>query len=303
MSKEENFRKNHVKCIDKYLPGEHWVSDKDLIKQKKLNPNISKKDLNKVRAFGYVNNQWEKGTILKVKFNGGLQSNIDFVINTINTDVAPLINDSITFLWNSNDNPQIRIGFEDDGNWSYIGKQLLNVPSNENTMNLWSVYSDVIIHEFLHTLGLLHEHQNPRGEPIPFDEQAVIDYYAQFGWDEAQTRTNVLNKYSLETTIGTNYDSLSIMHYYFPASLLTDPSFAVGDNTVLSEIDKQWLKDTYGQKCTDVIEPIDCSTGIQYIERNTDVCYDKYSSLRSLAIFGYIFIISLVVVLKVFRFF
>jgi len=68
-------------------------------------------------------------------------------------------------------NAQIRISFDStDGNWSRIGTDALKVVSPEPTMNL-AVVDDtgpandidtgVILHEFGHVLGLLHEFQSP----------------------------------------------------------------------------------------------------------------------------------------------
>lgn len=72
------------------------------------------------------------------------------------------------------ENPQIRIRFDTkDGSWSYVGKEVEDIPKAEATMNLaWVTSSEklddqesgVILHEFGHTLGLMHEHQSPLRE-------------------------------------------------------------------------------------------------------------------------------------------
>jgi hypothetical protein len=58
-----------------------------------------------------------------------------------------------------------RIGFmQDDGSWSYLGRDILRQPKNERTMNFgWDIAADpdTCRHEIGHTLGLPHEHQNP----------------------------------------------------------------------------------------------------------------------------------------------
>lgn len=76
-------------------------------------------------------------------------------------------------------------------------------------------YSRVVIHEFGHVLGCIHEHQSPVSS-ICWNEQAVIDYFRNTqGWDEPTTRFNVLEK---ESPIGTNFsafDRNSIMLYFF----------------------------------------------------------------------------------------
>ena len=75
---------------------------------------------------------------------------------------------------------QIRISFKYTGSWSTIGIDALDVPANQPTMNYgWltadtedAEYSRVVIHEFGHTLGLIHEHQHPEGG-IPYDLEKV----------------------------------------------------------------------------------------------------------------------------------
>ncbi|TEB34989.1 zincin [Coprinellus micaceus] len=87
----------------------------------------------------------------------------------------------------------IRVAFHPrDGSWSYVGKGALSRPRSEPTLNLGWVYSKpgitddeqgVILHEFGHAIGYLHEHQSPRrGEKLTLNEAGKIlarfDVYA-----------------------------------------------------------------------------------------------------------------------------
>lgn len=80
---------------------------------------------------------------------------------------------------------EIRIGFmRGDGAWSYVGRDILNYPKAERTMNFgWDLTRraseiDTAIHEIGHTLGFPHEHQNPLAG-IVWDEEAVYRSLAQ----------------------------------------------------------------------------------------------------------------------------
>ena len=65
----------------------------------------------------------------------------------------------------------LRITFDpSSGSWCYVAEELKNVPANQPTTNLgWIDPSSittsddigVILHEFGHALGFLHEHQSP----------------------------------------------------------------------------------------------------------------------------------------------
>jgi hypothetical protein len=73
---------------------------------------------------------------------------------------------------------EIRITFADDGSWSYVGTDCLDIGAAEATMNFgWDVtppYGKVTVrHEIGHALGFSHEHQNPFAG-IEWNEGAVI---------------------------------------------------------------------------------------------------------------------------------
>jgi hypothetical protein len=109
-----------------------------------------------------------------------------------------------------------------------------------------SEYERVVLHEFGHALGLLHEHQNPAGS-IPWNVEAVYSYYRETqGWDQQKTYNNVIRKYNEEETNHTRYDSRSIMEYPIPEELTLN-GFHVGWNRNLSETDKLFIRSQYGE--------------------------------------------------------
>lgn len=156
----------------------------------------------------------------------------------------------------SRDEAEVRIGFmRDDGAWSYIGREILNVGSGERTMNFgWDLTQhpreiDTAIHEIGHTLGFPHEHQNPNAG-IVWNEEAVYTSLGQppNSWPRDVTFHNIIRKISPDIVQGSNWDPNSIMHYPFEAGLIKEPSqYRNGLQPAggLSERDKTWAKTFY----------------------------------------------------------
>jgi hypothetical protein len=77
----------------------------------------------------------------------------------------------------------------------------------------------VVLHEFGHTLGLIHEHPQP-GSALDWNEVEAIDYFARtYAWSEQDVRMWVFGRYELADVSEGRYDSLSIMHYPLPGAL------------------------------------------------------------------------------------
>jgi serralysin len=149
-------------------------------------------------------------------------------------------------------NALIKIGFKKGDSWSWIGRDVFNNPFGHRTMNFgWfdnntpeDEFSRVVIHEFGHALGFIHEHQAANAN-IKWDVEKVYAFFEQNdGWSRADVDHNIFNKYSQTSTNGTVYDKTSIMHYFFPQGLTTDnTSFSF--NTALSPLDKQFAREIY----------------------------------------------------------
>ena len=163
-----------------------------------------------------------------------------------------------------NPNADLRISFRNSGSWSYLGTDNLVIDKPNATMNYgWLTptsqdreYSRVVLHEFGHALGAIHEHQNPVAG-IPWDEEEVYRYYqATNGWDRQRTYHNVLRRYEADKTNHSSYDPASIMQYSVP-NALTVGDFEIGWNTVLSDTDKDFMAAMYPGKdpAEGVLEP------------------------------------------------
>lgn len=147
-------------------------------------------------------------------------------------------NANVVFKMASSGMAQVRITRERGGGYaSYLGTDILQIPTNQPTMWLDSFtmstpeseYLRVVRHEAGHTLGAAHEHL--RAALIAkLDVQKTIAYFRRtYGWSEAETRSNVLTPVEERAVIGSPYaDETSIMAYSLPASITKDGRPIVG---------------------------------------------------------------------------
>jgi hypothetical protein len=175
---------------------------------------------------------------------------------------------NVDFVFVESGTAEIRVSFntEKGASWSLIGKTSENwsiikngnstqtVSGNSGTsMNYgWfdaktseSEFRRVILHEFGHALGLLHEHQNAN-RTFEWNKPVVLNYYVnQLGWSPKQVEDNIFQRYGEGTTYSNRaYDNLSIMHYPIDASF-TKNRVAVGWNTNISAGDKSLIAEMY----------------------------------------------------------
>jgi hypothetical protein len=100
------------------------------------------------------------------------------------------------------------------------------------------------MHEFSHALGMLHEHQNPRGG-IQWNKPLVYEWAQQTqGWDHETTDTNILDSYSENQITGSIFDPMSVMLYFFPPELTLNNQ-GTSQNFRYSDTDKAWLNAQY----------------------------------------------------------
>jgi serralysin len=149
---------------------------------------------------------------------------------------------------------KVRVGFaKDNTSWSWVGRDVLTNTFNQKTVNFgWfdnttseTEFRRVILHEFGHVLGFVHEHQSPNAN-IPWDKEKVYALFAlpPDSWDRAKVDANVFAKYSQNSTNSSTYDPSSIMHYFFSADLTTN-GMSLPGNTNFSSIDKEFSKFVY----------------------------------------------------------
>jgi len=195
--------------------------------------------------------KWEPGELITIRFLGGtptLQAKVkkfaaewqehgrlDFSF----VDAAP---------------SDIRIAFMPGaGSWSFLGRQCRDIPEPQPTMNFgWLEDSTddaevrrVVLHEFGHALGLIHEHQNPK-KPIQWNVAAVVDDLSKApnNWDRPTIENNMFKLYAEKEVAATEVDVESIMMYPIPQAWLIEGQPA-GFNTVLSQQDKDFIAAAY----------------------------------------------------------
>lgn len=245
---------------------------------------IEDESFSKLKASFLTSLLWDTKTktTLSIAFVDGTEQEKKWVESVVMKHIAPVC-DKFTFLWNVPINDaDIRISFKGTAAYSLIGKlSVQNVPNENHSMLLGWLDSDfessdkvqkemrgtgaVILHEFGHALGMIHEHQVP-GAPFQWNKQNIMNTLKKNGinWDENMAETQILARYgsAKECASTTNlnakaiycsqvngsvYDPTSIMHYFYPKEWVqpgpNTPSFT--RNTQLSRLDKIWLSKHY----------------------------------------------------------
>lgn len=195
---------------------------------------------------------WKPGRVLRVRFLGGnpeLQKKV--------ADVAQQWTQFANIHFEFGDDPEaeIRVAFlQGKGSWSYMGTDALSIPATEPTMNFgWLTISSsddeisrVVLHEFGHALGAIHEHQHPEAG-FEWNRQAVLDYYMgpPNNWPQAEVQFNVLDRYSTDVTQFSTFDTKSIMLYPVPKRFTLGGFEVPWSNTVLSDTDKEFITTVY----------------------------------------------------------
>lgn len=150
---------------------------------------------------------------------------------------------------------ELRIAFQrNDGHWSYIGRDVLDQGVDVATMNLDPTAGnfdwETAAHELGHSMGLPHEHQNPKAG-IVWNEEAVYAALAlpPNSWSRETTFHNIIRKIDADTVQGSNWDKDSVMHYPFEVGLIESPTEyrtrALQPAGGLSARDREWIRAFY----------------------------------------------------------
>lgn len=197
---------------------------------------------------------WQRGERITIRFLEGPQALQDRVKAVAREWTKPGM--AQLHLDFRKDGPtDIRIAFQQgNGSWSYLGRACQDISEPEPTMNYGWLTADspedelrrVVLHEFGHALGLIHEHQNPEGG-IKWNRAAVINDLSgpPNNWDEATIENNMFKAYRKSEVVATLVDDDSIMIYPIPKAWTLD-GFSADLNTDLSDRDRQLIRKVYG---------------------------------------------------------
>lgn len=258
-------------CVEKILP--HQQHEYNSLKEK----SNSHEHHQRLRAAFITKKLWPKGatvyiafietgnqiprtplsTIQGIRNNDGKAIKIDPMQETIDSmsvqdgvrkivreRIQPIVGLKLIFTDNIA-KANIRVGFDPDGGaWSLIGTDCLQ-SKDKSTLNLGWFDVATTMHEFGHAMGMIHEHQNPDGNKIKWNDAKVYQWAeATQGWDRQTTETNIINRYAIDQINGSKFDPMSIMLYFFSDNL-TINNQGTHQNLRLSGYDVEYLNKMY----------------------------------------------------------
>jgi hypothetical protein len=171
---------------------------------------------------------------------------------------------NLSFEWDvSLEESDVRISFVKSlGSFSYLGTQALEQPKNTITMNLGWIDKDVassdspiysgtgivVLHEFGHLLGMIHEHSRADAK-LNWNKPVV---YKNLGgppnsWSKIECDEQIFKQYAVSSFNGSVYDPHSAMHYIFPDKFFTNSPDLV-PSTKYSDLDIVWINKKYPGK-------------------------------------------------------
>lgn len=240
-----------------------------------LHKNVS--DTTKARALADNYFLWTQGSIIKVKFLSGSKALRTKMFNYAK-EWEKYANIKFQMVETGQADIRVFIG-RGNGHNSYIGTVARNIDVSEETMNLDSAdiandfvfMKGVVLHEFGHAIGLLHEHSSPISGIQWNKEKLYKIYEEQQGWDKEMVDFQVFRTYNTSYTNGSKYDPKSIMHYpIYPEE--TIDGYSVGWNNVLSKGDIEIVKALYplkGKSINEVTRVEVLNFKEVYLESNT----------------------------------
>ena len=273
---------------------------------------LKEKDNQHLAAAFYQSKLWDPNSTIKIKFldenpnvprtsennmstkNGPIDPlqqyffdnpNINItegVKKIVNERIQPLVSLKFQFV-DKNSDADVRISFDASGGaWSELGTDAKNIAADKATMNLGWFDVSTVMHEFGHVLGMIHEHQNPSGQTIDWNDQKVYEWANETqGWNKDMTDKNILNKYSKTQVNGSSFDPLSIMLYFFPGDL-TNNGIGTNQNLRLSGLDMEFINKKYSKSNSNTFFPLIYNSSLESnIDKSKQMVSKSYSNNSS----------------------
>jgi len=199
--------------------------------------------------------RWNPGDVITISFLDGDPALQERVKNAALIWTGPKLARLIFDFRKNTTDTLIRISFQYAGSWSVIGTTCPQITDKtQPTMNFgWLTPQStddevrgVVLHEFGHALGLIHEHQSPAASAIHWNHTAVIQDLSgpPNNWPGDVIEHNMFEAYAAAETNFSELDPSSIMMYPIPPEWTMD-GFTVGLNNKLSIADQEFIRSQY----------------------------------------------------------
>lgn len=219
---------NSTEGINKILQG-NWKAETDYRTNEEILIPTS-------RAVGLENVFYQPGDRFTIEIHGH-DAFVNKVKLVLETKVFPYVNLKFDFVENGG-NCLI------DNKWSG-GGVAFNGGTRTPTVKLSNSSQFLIIHEFMHALGMQHEMQNPN-----IDLQWIIPaIQMKYSKGNINIFSQIINPINLEKIRALPFDKNSVMTYPLPANTNVQ-NVELKPSDELTDIDKKWLELTYGKKQT-----------------------------------------------------
>jgi hypothetical protein len=162
--------------------------------------------------------RWNNGQTLKICFLNGDQNQRQNFMDIANLWIVDGVSLKLAITNDKKEsNVRVKIGGEEKPvNKSLIGKESMSptVKSEDPTLWVSSVTNSIVLHEFGHALGLVHEYSHPDAN-IQWNKEVVYRDLAAppNKWDKPYVDKWVFEKFDASKEVITDFDPSSVMIY------------------------------------------------------------------------------------------